>query len=286
MRHKTLVDADRLSAILSEAEVLVVDCRFDLADTEAGEHAYLERHIPGAVYAHLDRDLSGPKTSRNGRHPLPDPVRAADTFGRLGIDASTQVVAYDENSGMFASRLWWMLRWLGHDFSAVLDGGFRKWSGEGRPTRSGVESKRERVFAPRPRPGMVASLPDVQAILGRPDWRLLDARAPERYRGESEPLDRIPGHIPRASNYHFKGNLDDDGRFKSPDALRAQLLEAIGDVPVQQTVCYCGSGVTACHNLLALELAGLSGARLYPGSWSEWAADPARPVETGAGRDG
>jgi len=237
-------------------------------------------------YAHLDRDLSVPTTGRNGRHPLPDPATMAETLGRLGIDGGTQVVAYDQDSGMFASRLWWLLRWLGHDLAAVLDGGFTKWLSEERPTRSGLETRSQRVFAPQPRPEMVATLSDVEAVVGRPGWRLLDARAPERVRGDIEPIDRIPGHIPGAVNHHFKWNVDDNGRFKSGADLRAGLSKAVGNVAPQQIVSYCGSGVTACQNLLALELAGMSGARLYPGSWSEWASDTARPAETGAGGPG
>jgi thiosulfate/3-mercaptopyruvate sulfurtransferase len=283
MRYTTLVTTGDLAADLPDRALVVVDCRFDLADTEAGERAYKDSHIPGAVYAHLDRDLSGPKTGRNGRHPLPDPGALADTLGGFGIDSTSQVVVYDDESGMFASRLWWMLRWVGHDAVAVLDGGFKKWIAERRETRSGLESREPREFIARPRPDMVATLPDVRALLGRREWRLLDARAPERFSGETESLDRVAGHIPGATNRHFKGNLGRDGLFKSVGDLRKELHEAIGGISPGQVVCYCGSGVTACHNLLALEHAGMSGARLYPGSWSEWASDPARPVETGAG---
>jgi thiosulfate/3-mercaptopyruvate sulfurtransferase len=282
MRYTTLVTTGNLAAALSDPTLVIIDCRFDLADTAAGERAYAHSHIPGAVYAHLDRDLSGPKTGRNGRHPLPDALALAGTLGDFGIDSRSQVVAYDDESGMFASRLWWMLRWLGHDAVAVLDGGFRKWIAEHRETRSGTESRPPREFTPRPRPEMVASLPDVRALLGRQGWRLLDARAPERFSGESESLDRVAGHIPGAANRHFKENLGSDGLFKPAGDLREELHEAIGSVSPRQVVCYCGSGVTACHNLLALEHAGMPGARLYPGSWSEWASDPSRPVETGA----
>ncbi len=286
MRYTTLVTTGSLAAILSDLKLVVVDCRFDLADTDAGERAHLERHVEGAVYAHLDRDLSGPKTDRTGRHPLPDPGVLAGVFGRLGIESGCQVVTYDQESGMFAGRLWWMLRWLGHDTVAVLDGGFKRWTAEHRATRSGLESRSARTFIPRPRPDMVANLPDVRAVVGRHDWRLVDARAPERFSGENEPLDRVPGHIPGAVNYHFTRNLGSDGLFRSAEDLRRQLNETIGDVSPRQIVCYCGSGVTACHNLLALEHAGVRGARLFPGSWSEWASDPARPVEKGPGGAG
>ena len=286
MRYTTLVSTDALQALLADTQVVVVDCRFDLADPAAGERAYIGQHVPGAVYAHLDRDLSGLKTGRNGRHPLPEPAALCDTFGSLGIDRRSQVLAYDQDSGMFASRLWWMLRWLGHDAVAVLDGGFSTWLREHRPTRSGPETRPPRYFAGQTRPDMIAGLTDVQAVAGLTDWRLLDARAPERFRGDVEPIDRVGGHIPGAVNHHFKWNLDDDGRFKSAEELRARLREAVGPVSPGRIVCYCGSGVTACQDLLALEHAGMSGARLYPGSWSEWSSDPARPIETGPGGAG
>src|SRR5215831_6056302 len=196
MRYTTLVGTDTLAATLNNPGLTIVDCRFDLADPADGERAYTGAHIPSAVYAHLDRDLSGATTGRNGRHPLPDPATMAETLGRLGIDAGTQVIAYDQDSGMFASRLWWLLRWLGHDLAAVLDGGFTRWLTEERSTRSGVETRSRLLFAAQIHPDMVATLTDVEALLGRPGWRLLDARAPERFRGEIEPIDRMPGHIP------------------------------------------------------------------------------------------
>jgi thiosulfate/3-mercaptopyruvate sulfurtransferase len=284
MRYTTLVSTDTLQALLTDPHVVVIDCRFDLADPAAGECLYIDQHVPGAVYAHLDRDLSGPKTGRNGRHPLPEPGALGDTFSNLGIDRRSQVIAYDQDSGMFASRLWWMLRWLEHDAVAVLDGGFSRWLTEHRPTRSGAEMRPRRAFVAQPRPEMIASLTDVQAVLGLAGWRLLDARAPERFRGDVEPIDRVGGHIPGAVNHHFTRNLGDDGRFKSAEELRDGLREAVGAVSPRQIVSYCGSGVTACQNLLALEHAGMTGARLYPGSWSEWSSDPGRPTETGPAR--
>jgi thiosulfate/3-mercaptopyruvate sulfurtransferase len=202
---------------------------------------------------------------------------AAAVFGRLGIDASKQVVAYDQGEGVYASRMWWMLRWLGHDTVAVLDGGFKKWTAEGRPTKSGVESRAPREFVASVRTDMAV---DVKTVAAANDLRLVDARAPERYRGEVEPIDKKPGHIPGAANHFFGSNLE-GGTFRTPEDLRARFKDALGNTPHDHIVCYCGSGVTACHNLLALEHAGIHGARLYAGSWSEWSSDPNRGVETG-----
>jgi thiosulfate/3-mercaptopyruvate sulfurtransferase len=281
--YRTLITADALSGHLADPGYVIVDCRFDLADTGWGEREYEAAHIPGAGYAHLDRDLSGTKTGVNGRHPLPDPAALARLFGRLGITAGMQVVAYDQDSGMYASRLWWLLRWLGHDSVAVLDGGFAEWKIAARPTASGRERRQERRFAGEPRSEMTVEASDVAQILHNPSWRLLDARAPERFRGDVEPIDKVPGHIPGAANHFYKSNVTDEGTFKPPADLGASLSASIGSVPVDRVVCYCGSGVTACHNVLALEHAGLRGAKLYPGSWSEWSADPNRPIERGTG---
>jgi thiosulfate/3-mercaptopyruvate sulfurtransferase len=278
MRYTTLIETSALAANLGDPSLAIVDCRFDLKDTGAGERAYAAGHIPGAVYAHVDRDLSAEKTGTNGRHPLPDVETFAATLGRLGIDASTQVVVYDQDSGGFASRLWWMLRWLGHDGVALLNGGFAKWAAEGRPTTAGVEARARRVFVPHPQPQMVATSADVAAMVGNKDWRLIDARAPERFRGEVEPVDKVAGHIPGAINVPFLENLDLNGTFKPPADLAARFHEASGSTSTDHLVVYCGSGVTACQNLLALEHAGLHGARLYPGSWSEWSSDPSRPM--------
>ena len=281
MSFRTLIEPTALAELLAQdGTVAVVDCRFELADPSAGERAYQAAHIPGAVYAHLDRDLSGPKTGTNGRHPLPDAATLARTLGHLGVGTNQQVVAYDQDSGMFASRLWWLLRWLGHDKVAVLDGGFAAWAAGGRPSDSGVDTRPPAVFEGQPRPGMLASVDELPAFVGAPGTKLVDARAPERFRGDIEPLDRVAGHIPGATNHFFQWNLA-HGRFLAPDALRQRLRESVGEAEGSRIVCYCGSGVTACHNLLALEHAGISGARLYPGSWSEWCADPARPVAKG-----
>jgi thiosulfate/3-mercaptopyruvate sulfurtransferase len=278
MTVATLIDTETLS----RHDFVIIDCRFRLDDPGWGERAYAAGHIPGAGYAHLDRDLSGVKTGSNGRHPLPEVDTLARTLGRLGVDAGKQVVAYDQDNGMYASRLWWLLRWLGHEAVAVLDGGLRKWVLEKRPTTSDDEPRAPRVFIPDVRRSFVATLSEVAAAVGQANKRLLDARAPERFRGDVEPIDKAAGHIPGAANYHFMANLDETGVFRSRDALRTQLAGALGGVPADQTIAYCGSGVTACHNLLALEHAGLRGAKLYPGSWSEWSSDPARPIEKGA----
>ena len=280
MPHTTLIATDALAALLADPHVVVVDCRFDLAKTDAGEAAYAQAHVPGAVYAHLDRDLSGPKTGTNGRHPLPSPPALVSTLGRLGIGPGAQVVAYDQDSVAYASRLWWLLRWMGHNAVAVLDGGFAQWVAEQRPVSSGVDVRPSRAFTGRPHPELIVPVGEVSTVAASTDGRLVDARAPERYRGEVEPLDPVGGHIPGAVNHFFQRNLA-NGRFRSPGELRAGFLESLGTVSGNQVVCYCGSGVTACHNLLALEHAGITGARLYPGSWSEWVADPTRLVERG-----
>jgi thiosulfate/3-mercaptopyruvate sulfurtransferase len=263
--------------------VVIVDCRFRLDDPSWGRTQYLEAHIPGAVYAHLDSDLSGPKTGLNGRHPLPAPDVLASTFGRLGISGGGKVVAYDQDNGMFASRLWWLLRWLGHDAVMVVDGGFSRWVAEGRPTRPGEERHPSAAFAGAPRLEMTTSADEIEAVRSDPAWALVDARAPERYRGDIEPIDAVAGHIPGALNRPYLSNLRDDATFRPPGELRAEFKALSGNVASDHVICYCGSGVTACHNLLALEVAGAVGAKLYPGSWSEWIADPRRPVETSTG---
>ena len=279
MAFMTLISTDVLAAHVDDPAFAIVDCRYKLDDETWGEREYLARHIPHATYAHLGHDLAGPRNGTNGRHPLPDVRALAQTFGRLGIGNDTQVVAYDQDSGMYASRLWWMLRWLGHDAVAVLDGGFAKWTAEQRPIASGEERVRPREFTPAVRRDAAVDVSRVAALASDGAWHLVDARAPERFRGETEPIDKTPGHIPGAANHFYQWNLNERGTFRTRDELRAKLRESIGDVPPDHIVCYCGSGVTACHNLLALEHAGLKGAKLYPGSWSEWSADPKRPVE-------
>lgn len=284
MVHTTLIDAVALAAHLSDPAWAVVDCRFRLDDPAWGEADYARAHVPGAAYAHLDRDLSGPKSGRNGRHPLPDPTRLPATFERLGIGRGTQVVAYDQDNAMYASRLWWLLRWMGHTAVAVLDGGFAAWTREGRPVEAGMSTPAPRRFEGRSHAVPAVDSEAVAAIsTGRAPGLLLDARAPERFRGEVEPIDRVPGHIPGAANRFFQRNLAEDGRFLPADTLRTEFESLLGGAAPGAVVAYCGSGVTACHNLLALEHAGLPGARLYAGSWSEWSSDPDRPVARGDG---
>lgn len=280
----TLVSSDVLASRLDDPAWVVVDCRFDLANPGWGEGAYRDAHITRANYAHLDRDLSGTPDGHNGRHPLPPLDRLATTFGEWGIGDGTQVVVYDQGPGMYASRLWWLLRYLGHDAAAVLDGGYDAWTREGRSVRGGAEQPRSARFQARVRPSMLASVADVQRGLDDTAHRLIDARAAERFEGQVEPLDPVAGHIPGAANYCFQENLRPDGTFQAPSVLRERLAAVLGGVDPARTVCYCGSGVTACHDLLALEHAGLHGARLYAGSWSEWCSDAARPVETGPAR--
>lgn len=272
---RPLKTAKELAEALGHEDLVVVDCRFSLAEPDRGEAEYLEGHVAGAVYAHLDRDLSGPMTGANGRHPLPSVDRMQERFSSWGIDEAAQVVAYDTAGGQIAARLWWMLRFLGHDAVAVLDGGLPGWQAGGGELRSGREERRPRAFTPRPRDGRTV---DAASLSG---YRLLDARAGERFRGETEPLDPVAGRIPGALNRPTGANLDEASRFLPADRLRRDFEDVLGEVPMETVVSYCGSGVTACHNLLAMEVAGLTGARLYPGSWSEWCSDPERGVETG-----
>jgi len=279
LAFRTLIGTGDLAAHLENSQWIAVDCRFQLADATWGEHEYLASHIPGAVYANLNRDLSAPVTGSNGRHPLPDPAALIQTFIRLGIGNGMQVVAYDQDNGMFASRLWWLLRWMGHDDVAVLDGGFRQWTAEHRPVAAGKDVRPPGSLTGAPKREMTVDVVEIAGIVERQNALLLDARAPERYRGEVEPIDRVPGHIPGAVNHFFQDNVDDRGVFRSPSDLRDRLSSVIGSARPQDVVCYCGSGVTACQNLLAMEVAGMPGARLYGGSWSEWSSDPARAVE-------
>ena len=281
MAFRTLISTAVLASHLDDPAYAIVDCRAKLDDLAWGAREHAACHIPGAVAADLTHDLSGPKSGSNGRHPLPDPQVLVQTLGRLGIAGGVQVVAYDQENGMFASRLWWLLRWLGHDAVAVLDGGFKKWRAEGRPVESGETTRAARSFTGSPRAEMTIVVDAVASRPGGGGPRLVDARSPERYRGDTEPIDKVGGHIPGAANHFFQWNLDEQGLFRTPEELRAKITASIGGAPVDQVVCYCGSGVTACHNLLAFEHAGLTGAKLYAGSWSEWSSDPSRPVEAG-----
>ena len=281
MNYTTLISTNELAANLADQSLVVVDCRHNLTDGDAGASAYRASHIPGALFLHLDHDLSGPKTGKNGRHPLPDVTVLAGTLGRIGIDAGKQVVAYDQNTGMWASRLWWTLRWLGHDRVAVLDGGLDKWNAERRPLSTELPTPRRTTFVPQPRQS-TASAEEILQHLDDGTLIVLDARALERYRGDIEPIDPIAGHIPGAISRPIAANLTPQGIFKSPEALRHEFEAQLHDRPPSTVVHQCGSGVTACHNLLAMAIAGLPGSRLYPGSWSEWSSDTSRPVARGS----
>ena len=277
---QTLISTEELSSHLGDPSLVIVDTRHELAQPAHGEEAYAKSHLPGALFAHLDRDLSAPATGRNGRHPLPTPEGASAVFGRLGIDASKQVVAYDQGDGHFASRLWWMLRWLGHDKAAVLDGGFAKWLREGRPVTAERSAASPTTFVPsHVRPTLNAS--GIAASLPRHGLVLLDARAAERYRGDVEPLDPVAGHIPGALNRPHSRNVAADGTFRAAAELRGEFDAMLHGRSPADVVHYCGSGVSACHNVLAMTVAGYPLTRLYPGSWSEWCADPKRPVAKG-----
>ena len=280
-----LVDTETLAQHLAAPDWVVFDCRHDLMAPERSRAEYARSHIPGARFMHMDEDLSAPKTGRNGRHPLPDPETLMKKLGDAGVDSGKQVVAYDAQGGMAAARLWWLLRWLGHLPVAVLDGGWNRWVDEGRPQDSDT---------PRPEPtrfkgnlrGTAVSAESVRSRLGDGTMLLLDARAPDRFRGQNETIDPVGGRIPGSRNRFYRDNLDASGRFKAPEVLKEEFRSALGPRSPEDVVNYCGSGVSACHNLLAMEVAGLRGARLYPGSWSEWIADPSRPVASGEPRPG
>lgn len=280
MAHTTLVSAEETAAHLNDPQWIICDCRHDLADHSAGYRAYRSGHIPGARFLHLDADLSGPKTGLTGRHPLPHPATFCLRVGALGIANDTQVVTYDDTGGAYAARLWWMLRWVGHTRVAVLDGGWQAWTRAGLPVT--VEQP---VAAPTNFDGrlqqMAVDSTQLLTNLRNPTALVLDARSSDRFRGEHEPLDPVAGHIPGAVNRFFKLNLDDNGRFKAPGVLKQEFSAVLNGHGPEAIVHQCGSGVTACHNLLAMEIAGLHGSRLYPGSWSEWVSDRRRPVATG-----
>ena len=266
MTYKTLIDSTTLVEHLADPAWVVVDCRFDLLDADKGEQAYLAGHIPGAVYAHLNRDLSSAEpVTDNGRHPLPTPEAMSLAFGRLGIDERKQVVAYDDTSGHYAARLWWMLRYMGHEAVAVLDGGWPGWLAAGLPVMSGNETRPIALFTGQPHSDRLVTIDQV------PDLPLLvDSRAPERYRGEVEPIDPVAGHIPGALNRYYGANWTADGRWRQPEELAAEFTELLGPTDPATSTYYCGSGVSACVNLLAMTHAGLPEGRLYVGSWSEW----------------
>ncbi len=273
MEYSTLISAENLFAILDDDNLVLVDCRFDLSNTSWGFEAYKDGHIPGSVYAHLDKDLCGGPATDNGRHPLPTPKELTDLFSRFGIHSGVQVVVYDDSGGAFASRLWWMLRYLNHDKAAVLDGGLSTWIRAGYPLRRGIETNPPAIFNGQPQKGQLVLMDEVPTLA-----TLVDSRAPERYQGESEPLDPVAGHIPGAVNYYYQNNWDDNGNFLQRDVIRNQFEDLLKQKVEEELTFYCGSGVTACVNILAYEHAGLGKARLYVGSWGEWCRTPGRPV--------
>jgi len=280
-----LVSTEVLAQHLNDLDWVIFDCRHDLAAPERGRTEYMQSHIPGARFLHLDEDLSAPKTGKNGRHPLPGTSLFMEKLGKAGVDSRKQVVAYDSQGGMMAARLWWMLRWLGHLPVAVLDGGWSQWVKEDRPQTAEVPRPRPARFAGNARGGWVGT-DFVRAHLEDDATILIDARAPDRFRGQNETIDPVGGRIPGARNRFVRDNLDTRGYFKRSEVLREEFRKLLGTADPTAVVNYCGSGVAACHNLLAMEIAGLRGARLYPGSFSEWIADPARPVASGEPQPG
>jgi thiosulfate/3-mercaptopyruvate sulfurtransferase len=308
MSQTTLITPRQLAARLGDAELAIIDCRFDLARPQWGREAYASGRIPRARYAHLDQDLSGRLSASTGRHPLPPVEELAARLSRWGIDAQVQVVAYDQSSGAYAARLWWLLRWLGHSKVSVLDGGLAAWEAEGLPldktplpdvqtadaqtgSRGDAPSParaggRARRFDPRPDAQMVVETPELEALvrggqLARGDAVLVDARSADRFAGRNETIDPVAGHIPGARNHPFTDNVDAAGRFLDRGTLRERFARTLEGIPPDAAIFMCGSGVTACHDLLAMEVAGLKDARLYAGSWSEWIRDPGRPTATG-----
>lgn len=277
----TLISAADLASRLERPGCVIIDCRADLTDASAGEAAYLQAHVPGAVFAQLDRDLAGPISATSGRHPLPAVEQFVHKLRSWGVDTGSQVIAYDAGNGAFAARAWWMLRWLGHDAVAVLDGGFQAWLAAGCPVSREIPRPTRGNFTARERAGCRLETGEVARLIGSSDWRIVDARATERFEGVVEPIDAVAGHVPGAVNHPFARNLAGDGRFLPAEELRRALQATLAGVAPDRTVVMCGSGVTACHDILAFEIAGLGGAKLYPGSWSEWIRDPDRPVATG-----
>ncbi len=278
MIEGTLIDVATLERHLGDPHWCVIDVRHRLADVDEGERAYVQGHLPGAHFLHCDQDLSGEKTGRNGRHPLPEANMLAARLRACGVSPGVQVVVYDDAEGMIAGRLWWLMRWAGHQAVAVLDGGLPAWLAAGGHLVRDLPAMASGTFVPHAQLSMIATADEVWRRLDDPACRVIDARSPERFRGEGETLDPVGGHIPGAINRFFRDNLDGRGLFKPAESLRAEWLSLLDGQAPETVIHQCGSGVSACHNLLAMERAGLSGSRLYVGSWSEWCADPARPV--------
>jgi len=283
--YNTIISSAALSA--APPHWVIIDCRHNLADPLAGQRAYEAGHIPGAFFLHLDYDLAGPNTGKNGRHPLPNPDELARKLMNLGVGPETQVVAYDDAGGAYAARLWWLLRWMGHETVAVLDGGFSQWLADHYSVETGQRQPASNNIVDistlsHPDQDVWFPIEVVESNLQSQTFLLVDARSPDRFRGENETIDPVGGHIPGAINRFFRQNLSEEGLFKSADQLSIEWAEILAGRSPETIICQCGSGVTACHNLLALEMAGFHGAKLYPGSWSEWCAEPARPIAVGA----
>lgn len=280
-KFTSLVSTEELAQHINDPEWVVFDCRFTLSDPASGYRAYLAGHIPGARYAHLNNDLSAEVTATSGRHPLPDAAVLARKLGAWGVDGGKQVVVYDDSFGAMAGRMWWLLRWLGHDAVALLDGGIQRWMNKKHPLTTEPPVIAAAHFEPHPNREMWVDAEYLEKALRNNECLLIDARSEERFSGERETQDKVAGHIPGSVNFPFEDNLDIDSTFMSAEELRTTYLDLLDGVAPSRVVQMCGSGVTACHNLIAMEHAGLKGARLYPGSWSEWITDPSRPVETG-----
>jgi thiosulfate/3-mercaptopyruvate sulfurtransferase len=278
---KTLISTEQLAENIDNPQWVIFDCRFTLTDAEAGMTAYEKQHLPRAIYAHLEDDLSGPITPTTGRHPLPDPQTLARKLGEWGVDETKQVVVYDDSFGSVASRMWWLLRWLGHEAVALLNGGIQKWQREGRLLTADIPDIKPARFTPLQNNQLCVDTANVEQAIQQGGFLIIDARAEERFTGEVEPFDKIAGHIPGAINIPYEDNLDFTSEFLSAEELCNLYGEKLNGVPSDKVILMCGSGVTACHNVLAMEHAGLHNVKLYTGSWSEWITDEQRPVATG-----
>ncbi len=280
--YKIFINTDELEDLINHPDLVIVDCRFDLKNPEWGYQAYLSSHIPGAHYADLNSDLSSRVSAQSGRHPLPSPRKFGKVLSRLGIVETSQVVAYDDQGGAYAARMWWLLRYFGHQNCALLNGGYTKWQAESRPVQTGVrlESPNKTAAKMAPNPAQAVETKDILENIVQGNYFLLDARTPERFKGLLEPIDTVAGHIPGAINRFHGKNLNSDLTIKDKEILRAEFSQLLENVRPQDVVVYCGSGVTSCLHIAAMEYAGLTGARLYPGSWSEWIRDANRPFVT------
>jgi len=282
MKFSTLISVDGLAKFLGDPDFVIFDCRFQLADAQKGWLDYQTAHIPGAIYINLDDDLSAPVLDgQTGRHPLPDIGSISQKLGTWGVGTETQVVVYDDNGGMIAARLWWTLQWLGHENVALLDGGYPAWLAEGHPVTNVLPTPESRNFRPNIQSDMVFSADDVLLNFGDPSSLLIDSRSPERFRGEEEPIDPVAGRIPGAINYFWGKNINSQGHMQLKQVLKGRFESLFGEIPAARVTFYCGSGVTAAHNILAVAHAELGMPRMYAGSWSEWITDPERPITTG-----